>query len=374
MSLQSTFDCSIFFHQEVAMNKSIMIAMTVFSLILISPLKAEMDKRVVHEYHEFIEIDKKAMLIPEQHTMNVVGLARYIKTFTKTDLEFVRALFVWFSSPTGMNYDYDCALDRIPRPNQSASHALKTKIGVCEAYSNIMIEACRYVNIPAYEVVGTVQNINEKNIIPNKLHMWVMVKIGHSYGLIDPTFGSGFCIANEDTTKVEYVKGLNNAHFFFHPYDDVHLRNANISLLNLRSEQRYDFQRTTFPNTLENAIKKYPGLRKHVDNVIGTSYVFYKRNRKVIDEYEANEKDIDKIVSFNIRNVKGASYTYYPAQYEVIKMYFTGFLLHISREQKDTYKKLMTINFESVNELDFLKKQLCFFVESPELDEALASN
>jgi len=354
------------------MKTFISIAMFAISSICSISLRAEMDKRITHQYYEFSEIDKKAMLIPEEHTLKVSSLAKYIKSFTKTDMEFVRALYVWFASPTGMNYDFDCAFDRIPRPNQSASHALRTKIGVCEAYSNIMIAACRYVNIPAYEVVGQVRYLNRTEIMPNKLHMWVMVKINNTYGLIDPTFGSGVGISTKDTSEMLYVKGVNNAHFFFHPYDDVYLRKANISLLDLRSVEHYDYQRLTLPFKLQDAMKKYPGLRKHIDNAIGRSILFYNHNKKITDEFKTHETDIDKIVSFIHRNMKGVEDFYYVAQNASIKMCFTGFLLHIHREQNNHYSKLLTVDLDSIDELAFLNKQLCFFVESPELDHAFA--
>ena len=354
------------------MKTFIIVAMITISSICSFSLRAEMDKRITHQYYEFTDIDKKAMLIPEQHTQTVSSLAKYIKLFTKTDMEFVRALYVWFASPTGMEYDFECAFDKKPRPNQSAAYALKTKQGVCEAYSNIMIAVCRYVNIPAYEVVGQVRYLNKIEIMPQKLHMWVVVKINNTYGLIDPTFGSGVGISSNDTSRMQYVKGVNNAHFFFHPYDDVYLRKANISLLNLRSVKHYDYQRTTFPVKLQDAMKKYPGLRKHIDNAIGRSIIFYNHNKKITEEFKAHETDIDKIVSFIHRNMKGIEDFYYVAQHASIKMCFTGFLLHIHKEQNNHYSKLLTIQLDSIDELAFLNKQLCFFVDSPDLDHALA--
>jgi hypothetical protein len=70
--------------------------------------------------------------------------------------------------------------------------------------------------------------------------------------------------------------------------------------------------------------------------------------------------------------MKGIEDFYYVAQHASIKMCFTGFLLHIHKEQNNHYSKLLTIQLDSIDELAFLNKQLCFFVDSPDLDHALA--
>jgi hypothetical protein len=349
------------------------IALFICFIIQGSIMNAEMDKRIHHEYHDFREIDKRAMMIPENKTMSVTSLANYIKTFTKSDLEFIRALYVWFASPTGMNYDFECAFDKKPRPNQTAAYALKTKQGVCEAYSNIMAEACRLVNIPAFTVLGEVRNLTRPDLSPEKLHVWVIAKVNGKYGLIDPTFGSGFGLTNEDTTNIEFIKGVNNSYFFYHPYDDVNLRFAQDPLHDLRIVKEYDIKRTTFPSSLSQAIDKYPGLRKHLDNVIDRSFCFYKYNNRIMEEYEAIESDPDKRTSYFFKKMRGAGYQYYVGKKSSIVMYFTGGLLHISREEKGKSKKLLTIDYKKYDEYDFLKKQLCFFIDSPEVDASFSS-
>lgn len=328
--------------------------------------------RITHEYVDFDYVDKKAMNIPIEYTNSVKDLSKYIKTFTKSDLEFIRAMYVWFASPTGMSYDFDCVYGKKKRPSQSTEHALRTKLGVCVAFSNIMVDACNHVGISAYYVTGKTAELDEDIEKSTYHHAWVMVQVNGKYGLIDPTHGSSMGLRNSDENNITTIKRVNNAYFFYHPYEIGEKRKSDNAIYDLRTISHFEFGRKTLPNTVEEIIAKHPIFRKYLDNYIGNSLPLHTMNEIRYNRSDTIFNDDDARVKFILEHRRVLPRIYFLAQKEYIEMSFTGYLIHISKEYKNRSKKVITIDPYSMHTYTFMKKQLLFFVDNSDLHSSLA--
>lgn len=332
---------------------------------------------IVHEYVDFTRIDEKAMNIPKEKTNSVRDLANHIKTFAKTDLEFVRALYVWFGSPTGLEYDFDYIQGKKKRPSQQSQHALSTKIGVCVAYANIMVDACRQVGISAWNVSGKTSPLDKDIEKSTYQHAWVLVKVNGKYGLIDPTWGATIGYMNNENEDIKGYKILNNAYFFYHPYEFGERRKSDIPEFDLRVIPNFTINRNTLPNTFEGTLKQHPVFRKYIDNLIAKSKVYYEHNTKVDKEADSLFDIPEEHAAYVLSKMKRLKDEYFLARDEYISMNFTGYLTHFFKEKTNKpgkSKKVFMIDHSKLNSYPFLQKQLLFLVESPDLDEFIANN
>jgi hypothetical protein len=361
---------SLLFKTGYIMN--IVVIMMVSQSIMIHVSVAQSVNRITYEYVDFEYVDRKAMNIPIEHTNSVKDLSKYIKTFTKSDLEFIRAMYVWFSSPTGMSYDFDCVYGNKKRPSQSTEHALRTKVGVCVAYSNIMVDACNRVGIPAYYVTGKTAELDEDIEKSTYHHAWVMVHVNGKYGLIDPTHGSAMGLRNSDENNITNIKRINNAYFFYHPYEIGERRKSDNAIYDLRTISNFDFGRKTLPNTVEEIIAKHPVFRKYLDNFIGNSLPLHTMNEIHYNRRDTIFNDVEARANFTLGHTRVIPRMYFLAQKEYIEMSFTGYLIHISKEYKNRSKKVITIDPYSMHTYTFMKKQLLFFLDNSELNSSLA--
>lgn len=327
-------------------------------------------KRIVYDYRDFRKIDSLAMTIPAEHTQSAKKLSDYIRTFAKSDIDFVRAMYVWYGSPTGMNYDFDYILKKKKRPSQQSNYALKTKIGVCAAYSNIMIDACAYAGIKAEYVLGKVYDLNQESNTELEYHAWVLVKVDGKYGLIDPTYGTvyGYKI-NEDSIRA--FKCVNNAYFFFHPYENGHRREADNPIHNLRVLKDYKIKRLTLPTKLESIIAQYPTFRKVLDNVIGASLPLYQVNMEVVKQADILYDDPDEKASYFWRGFKSLDREYFVVNNNHIEISFSGLQINLISSKGRTTKNIGQIQLADINKYPYLTKQLMFFVEDPEIEDNL---
>ena len=359
-------------HFKTAVIMNIIVGMISLFTIILPEAIAQSMNRITHEYVDFEYIDRKAMQIPIQHTNSVKDLSKYIKTFTHSDLEFIRAMYVWFASPTGMSYDFDCVYGNKKRPSQSTEHALRTKLGVCVAYSNIMVDACKQVGIHAYYVTGKTADMNEDIEKSTYHHAWVMVHVNGKYGLIDPTHGSAMGLKNTDESTITNIKRVNNAYFFYHPYEIGERRKSDNAVYDLRTISDFTLGRKNLPNTLEEIIAKYPVFRKYLDNFIGNSMPLFALNETHCNRSDTIFHDIDARAHYILKKRRVIPRMYFVAEKEYIEMSFTGYLIHIFKEQKSKSKKVITINPESIHEYAFMRKQLLFFLDNSELNSSLA--
>lgn len=357
---------------KTAYIMNILLLMMVVQSTLLNESAAQSVNRITYEYVDFEDIDRKAMNIPIQHTNTVKDLAKYIKTITKNDIEFIRALYVWFASPTGLSYDFDCVYGKKKRPSQSAEHALRTKMGVCVAYSNIMVEACNHVGIPAYYVTGKTAELSEDIEKSTYLHAWVMVRVNGKYGLIDPTHGSAMGLKNTEENTITNIKRVNNAYFFYHPYEIGERRKSDNAVYDLRTISDFTLGRKTLPNTLEEIIAKHPVFRKYLDNFIGNSMPLFAMNEAHYNGSDTIHTDIDARANYILKQTRVIPRMYFVAEKEYIEMSFTGYLIHIFKEHKSKSKKVITINPNHLHEYAFMRKQLLFFLDNSELSSSLA--
>jgi hypothetical protein len=337
-----------------------------FSIAYSPDIKAR-DGKIFVEYADFKHIDRMANNIPEKYTHNPKDLASYIKGFTKTDLEFVRALYVWFSSPTGIDYDYDCLFKRKSRPSQLSLPVMKAKLGVCVGYSNIMVDACRSVGIMSEVVGGNVYSNDKEGDTKPYAHAWVIVKINGKYGLIDPTWGATFAMKDSVHTKEKSMRRVNNAYFFFHPFEHGSRREADIPEFNLREPGIYSDQRNEIPNNIYKAIKQYPVLRKIIDDMYADANMLMPINRKVNEEYR-NSKDLNQFYS----KVRHIPTEYFLAKYNHIQISHSGYLLNIlSGDMHNNSKNLISLDIDNNDDKGLLTKQLMFFVQKENIESLL---
>lgn len=311
--------------------------------------------------------------IPEKYTHNPQELASYIKTFTKTDLEFVRAVYVWFSSPTGIDYDYDCLLERKKRPSQLSIPVMKAKLGVCVGYSNIMVDACNSVGIKSEVIGGFVYPKEKDDSTKPYRHAWVIVKINGKFGLIDPTWGASFAMKDSLNAKERVYRRLNNSYFFYHPFEQGKNRESYVPLCNLREPGIYSYKRNDIPINIHKAIKQYPELRKIIDDVFADASILMPINKE-IDTRIHEDPILDESEKFSkfFSSIKRLPIQYFLAKNNHVEVSHSGFLLNILLIDKNNLThNLITLNVAENNHKGLLTKQVMFFVEHNGMDAIL---
>ena len=312
--------------------------------------------------------------IPEKFTHNPQDLASYIKSFTKTDLEFVRAIYVWFSSPTGIDYDYDCLLKRKSRPSQLSLPVMKAKLGVCVGYSNIMVDACKSVGIMSEVIGGFVYPKEKDDTTQPYRHAWVIVKINGKFGLIDPTWGASFAMKDSINAKERVYRRLNNSYFFYHPFEQGKNRESYVPLCNLREPGIYSYKRNDIPINIHKAIKQYPELRKIIDDAFADASILMPINHDI--DTKINEDPLlDQSEKFSkfFSSIKRLPSQYFLAKNNHVEVSHSGFLLNILLIDKNNLThNLITLNVAENNHKGLLTKQVMFFIEHNDMDELLS--
>lgn len=161
---------------------------------------------------DFSTIDERSKKAPASATKNVASLAEHLNKNAETDLEKVRAYFVWITH--NVNYDTKIFFSNSPNPKTKAIDALKTRKGVCQGYSELFKELCEYSNIQCFLISGYSKGygFDAKRKLTNSDHAWNVVFIDEKWQLIDATWGAGYV----DSDK-KFVSNFHEEFFLANP-------------------------------------------------------------------------------------------------------------------------------------------------------------
>ncbi len=156
----------------------------------------------------YLEIDKRALLIPDSLTKSTEAISSYINSNFRLNQDKVRAAFIWVTS--NIRYDvpnmyeinyYEKIEDKIAKP-------LQTRQGICENYAALFTDICQKMGIPGFVVEGYVKLSNQ---VSNLSHAWCVARIDTSWYLFDPTWASGY------VSNGTFVPKINNAFYEANP-------------------------------------------------------------------------------------------------------------------------------------------------------------
>ncbi|MDA3894137.1 MAG: hypothetical protein PF517_20955 [Salinivirgaceae bacterium] len=140
----------------------------------------------------FNSIDAHAKNASKSAQKTVETLANYLNEGATSDLEKVRAYYVWLTH--NIVYDTKTFFSNNPNPKTSAADALKYKRAICQGYSELFKALCDYSNIPCVLISGYSKGYgyspNKK--ITNADHAWNVVFVENKWQLIDATWGGGY--------------------------------------------------------------------------------------------------------------------------------------------------------------------------------------
>jgi len=140
---------------------------------------------------EFERIDHHALGAPASVTRSVDALASYLVEPAGTDLEKARSLFRWIAA--NIEYDVHGYFNPALRSHQGADDALKTRKGVCAAYSGLFKALADRAGLEAVSISGFGKGYS---YVPGTRtgganHDWNAVRIEGEWRLIDCTWGAG---------------------------------------------------------------------------------------------------------------------------------------------------------------------------------------
>ncbi|WJJ96514.1 transglutaminase domain-containing protein [Algibacter luteus] len=165
---------------------------------------------------EFIEIDKQVANIG---FTSKDKLAEKITSEYKTDLEKVRALFVWITD--NISYDFELyESDSLKKEFYTSEEnvidkTLERKKAICSGYSLLFKKLCDDLEIECKVVNGYSKQWLDSFVSKNVSdHAWNAVFIGDNWFLIDVTWAS----KNEDNTERDDFWFMTNPEYFVYSH------------------------------------------------------------------------------------------------------------------------------------------------------------
>jgi len=116
------------------------------------------------------------------------GIAEYINSNYKTDLQKVQGIYSWVTS--NIRYDKDSAnhINLGPDPEAKVTVALRRRRGVCENYAAIFNEICTKCGLTSFVINGYTK---QGGFIDKTGHAWCAVMVDNKWNLFDPTWDAG---------------------------------------------------------------------------------------------------------------------------------------------------------------------------------------
>ena len=253
----------------------------------------------------FTSVDDKILNLAEYQSENSDSLVKILTKDFSTEIEKVRALFVWVANNISYNVPKYAersrqanAIQKKPDLSESAENIIQKRKAVCEGYSNLMEALCTKAGIHCVVVEGIGRP--EKN--QNDLHAWNAVKIDGEWKLLDVTWSSGGINVNKNKFEkrfddtfflmppAEFIK----THYPFDPvwqlllkpvkrkeFSQTKTSSADTTVFNFNDSINYFFQ--------QDSISQLISLnRRTVDYDPGN--FFAKENMKNVINYRENDK------------------------------------------------------------------------------------
>ena len=158
--------------------------------------------------NEYVEIDKKALLLPDSLTNTTDQITNYINSNFATDIDKSRAVFIWIASNIEYDIDNMFAINFYEKKEEKIFKPLKTRKGICENYASLFTDICIKLGIKSFVIEGYTKQNGFTDYIP---HAWCAALIDNSWYLFDPTWGSGYVNGGK------FFKKINNDYFKVSP-------------------------------------------------------------------------------------------------------------------------------------------------------------
>jgi transglutaminase-like putative cysteine protease len=161
------------------------------------------------------QVTKHALQASSLHESSVDSLASYLAPKEYSDLDRAWSIYVWMADRIA--YDVPAYLSGHFR-NQSVKpeDVLRKRMSVCDGFAGLFSSLAKQAGLEVVIVEGFAKAYGVKpgEIFKMTNHAWVMLKVGHVWQVVDPTWGAGF--VHEDT----YYKQIDQD-YFLAPVDDL---------------------------------------------------------------------------------------------------------------------------------------------------------
>ncbi|HKR06547.1 MAG TPA: transglutaminase domain-containing protein [Bacteroidia bacterium] len=165
---------------------------------------------------EFSAVDEKVLNLPSYNSENLDSLSNLLTKDFSTDIEKVRAVYVWVANNISYNvpkYEERSklanAIQKKADLSESAENIIQKRKAVCEGYSNLMKALCNSAGITCEVIEG----IGRPEKTKSDLHAWNAVKTGGEWKLLDATWSSGGINMN----KNKFEKRFDDTFFLVPP-------------------------------------------------------------------------------------------------------------------------------------------------------------
>lgn len=157
--------------------------------------------------------------LKEKLVYDVKTIAHSITQGARTELERVRAIWVWLCD--NIEYDVSGFLGRSEKLS-SPEEVIAAGRGVCCGYSSLCSEMCREVGIECQEVpghskgVGYIQGQSLRGVKSD--HLWNAVMLSGQWFLLDACWGAG----RVDMEHESFIKRFDDFYFLTDPEEFIH--------------------------------------------------------------------------------------------------------------------------------------------------------
>jgi hypothetical protein len=177
-------------------------------LMFISFVAPAQKRPVAKTTSPYTTIDKIALAIPEQQTAKTADIASYINTNFKTEVDKVRAAFIWTTSNIGYDIANMFTLNFYEKKEDRIAKALATHEGVCIHYADVFTDICTKMGLTSYVVTGYTRQNGYTDYVP---HAWSAVLVDNNWQLFDPTWAAG------NVTNGKYTRKANEKYYMPKP-------------------------------------------------------------------------------------------------------------------------------------------------------------
>lgn len=275
------------------------------------------------DINQLKQIDEYSRNVPSNYENDIETLTKYLIKPAKTDLEKVRAIWVWITN----NISYDVGgyfSGNIS--TYDAQTAFQKKMGVCSGYASLFKQMCNIANIKCEVITGYAKGYSynpSMTSVTQSNHAWNAIYINNRWYLLDSTWGSGYVDYNR-----KFIKDYEEFYFCTNPSFLIY---------------------THYPED-----PKWQLLQKQYDSVsfLNLLYVwplFFKLGLQPIShpyaKIETNSSNINIIFSVPFENVQLLSVSYFKnSGKEAVKPSFNVI------KEANSFKWNFTFNFNSKDE------------------------
>ncbi|MEM9896873.1 MAG: transglutaminase domain-containing protein [Bacteroidota bacterium] len=175
-------------------------------------------KQIKIPANPFRTVDRHARSCPDSLAVSISLLANYLQRGRSTDIEKVRAIFVWLTE--NVAYD-DAGFNSGNYSGTSAEEVLANRESVCEGYSNLYLALGQQMGLEIKKISGYAKGYGyqEGDQFSRTNHAWNAVKIQGNWRISDATWGTGS--GENQGGKLVSKKAFDEYWFNVDPYEAI---------------------------------------------------------------------------------------------------------------------------------------------------------